>query len=678
MPDMSAFVVGLAHKIRPSSRGPIGDVAWAARAALTAVLLSAFRALFRILRRQISAADFVFRTVVVGPILATVPAYATLVALMIVRWVQARRGRTFTDWLQRSVLRAFQLWAVLEVMHYLQYRIQIRILNRRRHLPPKTRKVVGRRTALLQHCFDSLDVVFREWPNPYLENPDNKSALRRTDAKRKGTGMAVYRSCCNLSTNPQLPSAENLLRMWSNEDHLDVSLDSDETERVMKLKRVEISGWFSGANMDEIGRGNIREFICEYLFNRSTEGEVAEEDRGEMEKMVEIMVQWLGLPAMPDIRNPNVRCKRLSRDSISSIHRPLWMYVLTGWTVPALTAIVCNRLGFTKFTSGVIQYWHRPSQRRNTGCGSGGSIPAVFCHGLGIGVLPYIEFLAELGLSGTELFLLDMPFISLQQRSEVPSCRETVACIVDMLTAWDHSEAHFIGHSFGTVIVSWMLKNSQAVSSASLLDPVCFLLFKHDIMTNAIYKDHDDILQIVLTYFVFRDLHVAHLLFRNFFWEQCELWPETVRRPMFVMLSGRDAIVPAHSVRRLLHAEQWRRRDTLAARGLGSRHASTLVRQLGGERMGVGIWHGEADKCGGATSTTTAPIPGVRKVASSGGIELSGVSSKVESEMQVASAKLTELWYPDLAHCEFVTVPKIRAEVVGAIHGMFKEAAGSQ
>ncbi|CAK0802182.1 unnamed protein product [Prorocentrum cordatum] len=116
----------------------------------------------------------------------------------------------------------------------------------------------------------------------------------------------------------------------------------------------------------------------------------------------------------------------------------------------------------------------------------GGRAPIVFCHGLGIGVLAYVDFVLELGSSGSEMFLLDMKHISLRQNVDIPSSRETVACVVDMLAAWGHSEAHFVGHSFGTVVVSWILRNSRVALSVSLLDPICFLLFKHDIVTNAL------------------------------------------------------------------------------------------------------------------------------------------------------------------------------------------------
>lgn len=44
------------------------------------------------------------------------------------------------------------------------------------------------------------------------------------------------------------------------------------------------------------------------------------------------------------------------------------------------------------------------------------------------------------------------------------------------------SGAHFIGHSFGTIVLAWLVnKRPDLVKHATFLDPVCFLLMKPDI-----------------------------------------------------------------------------------------------------------------------------------------------------------------------------------------------------
>jgi len=627
---------------------------------------------------------FLFRALVQGPISATSPAAAALTVLNIGRWIKARGSRSLSKWIKTSTWMVIRAWVVLEVLHYIRFWFSRRELNRRRHKQAQTRQVGGRRTAALQHALQSLEIVAQS------HDPSSSSAavtlakprgLAMTSSKLKGGGvtscsMLELKSCRSrllsssskkdlqspLPSFANLQSAESLLRMW---DHDGGSTLEDGQTRLLELKRADISGWFCGADVKSLRRGNLEEWIAEYFFQGSTVQDVIIEDRPEFNAMVQTAAAWIGLPDMPYGRNPAVRCMLMTQDPLTAVHRPLWIYGLTGWAVPALTKMYLHQLGFIKYTAGVLQYWHRP-RGENAGSPRAGctppaeqaagpgrrttSLPIVFCHGLGIGVLPYVTFVCELGSSGSEIFLLDLPHISLRQSSDVPSARETVACATDMLAGWGHHEAHFVGHSFGTIIVSWMLKYSQAVASASLLDPVCFLLVKHDLLSNSLYREHVDPLQIALTFFVFRELYIANTLARNFFWQQNELWPETVQRPMLVLLSGNDAIVSAHSVRRLLLAERSRRQDTLRNDEL-QRNGATVVRQKP-VADGVGFEGGRGlGRMGRNTSS----------------VELSHIQATHASELQVAKQPLEVLWYPDLVHCEFVACPKTRAQSAEAL-----------
>ncbi|CAE8652555.1 unnamed protein product, partial [Polarella glacialis] len=92
-----------------------------------------------------------------------------------------------------------------------------------------------------------------------------------------------------------------------------------------------------------------------------------------------------------------------------------------------------------------------------------------------------------------------------------------------MLAAWGHASAHFIGHSFGTVVITWVLRKSEMATSVVLLDPVCFLLMKHDVLSNVVYSSSVEPLQDFRTalfqFFVFRELYIANTITRNFFWQ---------------------------------------------------------------------------------------------------------------------------------------------------------------
>merc|ERR1719240_1653518 len=130
-----------------------------------------------------------------------------------------------------------------------------------------------------------------------------------------------------------------------------------------------------------------------------------------------------------------------------------------------------------------------------------------------------------------------------------------VACLSDMLHRRGHSSGHFIGHSFGSVPVAWMVRRApDMVQVATFIDPVCFLLVKPDVCYNFIYRAPTTPARLIMEFFAARELYTAHSLSRNFFWFENHLWAEELTMPSLVVLSGMDTIVPAHSVRRYLAA----------------------------------------------------------------------------------------------------------------------------
>lgn len=68
-----------------------------------------------------------------------------------------------------------------------------------------------------------------------------------------------------------------------------------------------------------------------------------------------------------------------------------------------------------------------------------------------------------------------------------------------MLATWSFTAAHFVGHSFGSIVVAWMvLLQPACVSYATFIDPVCFLLAKYDVGMQQHSPTHRD---------VHRDIH---------------------------------------------------------------------------------------------------------------------------------------------------------------------------
>lgn len=326
---------------------------------------------------------------------------------------------------------------------------------------------------------------------------------------------------------------------------------------LLALKHAEISGWFfdrrtgcrwPAANVAEIHRGNLAEWMA-WAFFHCTPDEVPAQRRHELMQLVDEGAKWAGVE-FPTGYNPHVQAMRLTMDPIPSEHRPLVYYIVTALAMPIVNNYNLENLGFRRHRSGTLWYWLRRGRGRSA------QPPIVFCHGVGVNLLPYVHFISELLRQmpkGKDIFLVSLPHISMRIKEDVPSSAEMVACLRDMLLSWDHTSAHFVGHSFGSIVVAWMCRNAQeTVAVATFLDPVCFLLIKPDVCYNFMYRQPETATQLLMHYFVARELYIAHSLSRNFFWYQNLLWPEELQVPCMVMLSGEDSIVPAHSVRRYL------------------------------------------------------------------------------------------------------------------------------
>eukprot|EP00913_Durusdinium_trenchii_P006896 g6487.t1 len=225
-----------------------------------------------------------------------------------------------------------------------------------------------------------------------------------------------------------------------------------------------------------------------WAFFHCTPAEVPAQRRQELEQLIDEGAQWAGVD-FPRGYNPHVQAMRLTMDPIPSEQRPLIYYIARVFDL--------WKTAF-KFVEASVQVMK----------GSKGNDKKYLAHH---------EFKLE------------------------SNC------------AWDHTFAHFVGHSFGSIVVAWMCRNAkETVSVATFLDPVCFLLIKPDVCYNFMYREPQTATQLLMHYFVARELYIAHSLSRNFFWYQNLLWPEELQVPCMVMLSGEDSIVPAHSVRRFL------------------------------------------------------------------------------------------------------------------------------
>jgi len=450
--------------------------------------------------------------------------------------------------------------------------------------------------TLARRCFKVTNDIFRGLQKQNMLETQFVTGKKITRA----VSMTGLDETAALRESPEAPGVEGLLRLWySDRSKRDVEATRKEFEQLvgldqlgspgegqrspqsiedaqfMAFKRAEVSGWFLGAATNTLKRGNLEQWVAWAFWNATPEDIVLDDDeqgteQAMLKRMVDEAQEEFKLDLAPGL-NHDAKCIRLTLDPIQTSYRPLAFYAVTHVSVKAATAVLMWSLGFQKYSAGSLDYWHRKANKEASAAHPKKE-PVVFCHGLGVGVLPYIGFLSKIISANVtdEIFCVELPHISMRIKREVPSAAELVVNITGMLEAWHIKAAHFIGHSFGSVVMAWVTQKAKhLIVRATFLDPVVFLLCKSDVAYNFVYRKPTTPAEHLMQYFVSRELYIAHSLGRNFIWHECILWPEDVGYPQgtFVLLSGLDSIVPAHSVKRYL---EYTKAQTSAARG-GSR-----------------------------------------------------------------------------------------------------------
>jgi len=93
----------------------------------------------------------------------------------------------------------------------------------------------------------------------------------------------------------------------------------------------------------------------------------------------------------------------------------------------------------------------------NGGGGGGGSgVPVVFLHGVGFGVLPYLHFVRDLmkACPSSPFIVLEIPHVALRMCKEAASLEEVAEAAVGAVRSLGVQKACFVGHSYGTFVVS--------------------------------------------------------------------------------------------------------------------------------------------------------------------------------------------------------------------------------
>lgn len=251
---------------------------------------------------------------------------------------------------------------------------------------------------------------------------------------------------------------------------------------------------------------------------------------------------------------------RHSLDPIKYKHRPFIVYLATHCFVNDIVgALIMRSLGFRKYHTRHLSYWHRPGsyslrQRKMDDSNSNRTphtsptaqqqVPIVFVHGIGLGLTLYAEFIRYF-TTRTDIFLLELPHASLKVWEFVPTSSQTVDSILEMLNTHGFEKAVFAAHSLGSVYVSWMCRYaSHAVAASVFIEPICFMLFLRTLTFNFLYQEYGGFVGFLIR----SEFFLNHALRRHFWWQSKILWAEDIHHPCHIFLCHQDEVVPTQEV----------------------------------------------------------------------------------------------------------------------------------
>ena len=153
---------------------------------------------------------------------------------------------------------------------------------------------------------------------------------------------------------------------------------------------------------------------------------------------------------------------------------------------------------------------------------------------------------------------------------DLPRPQELARNVLDMLEINGDGAAVWVGHSFGSAAMAYVLKHAPvAVAACVFVEPVTFLLNLPDVSGGFLFRrDADPVLDLLQ-----KDPAISFSLRKRFWWQESILFAEDVGTvPCDVFLAEEDKIVPSAAVDAYLRKRGGPLVDvrTFEARGHGS------------------------------------------------------------------------------------------------------------
>ncbi|KAI8893906.1 hypothetical protein BC833DRAFT_606866 [Globomyces pollinis-pini] len=322
-----------------------------------------------------------------------------------------------------------------------------------------------------------------------------------------------------------------------------------------------ITGWFLGATLDQITLEDVQELMTAFFYNTLIH-DLNAKQRHNVNKTVSIIQSKLPI----QLKHRRLNQKPLPRigltlDNPNIIYRPLIFYVGVGFTYLVGRMYLLIR-GFKRSTGKSIRLYSR------TGTSTEPNL--VFFHGLGIGIAAYITLVEGLvsKYPNRNILLFEMPYVSMRLNDEFLLPKQFADQVSKELRSRGFTKNILIGHSFGTACVRWMdLFHSDIIHARIFIDPMCFQLFTHHMVYNALYRPASKFHEVIVKDVAMGEAGIATFFHRHFVWFQNTYFTHDLPENCILYLSEDDVIVEVDVLTKYLKKTPCKSRRVVTVKG---------------------------------------------------------------------------------------------------------------
>lgn len=315
--------------------------------------------------------------------------------------------------------------------------------------------------------------------------------------------------------------------------------------------------YYSEVPFENISRAKMLKWVAYHLyFKQYDKLEELEHDHVDtildtLEKKIEFKFQ--------DVECDDVYFLEFGKTDLETSYKPLVLYSSLN-LIKHMVYMYLRYHGYSKYfmeRSGMVYFYYKkyPHMQRKT---------TIFIHGLGFGITPYLSFLFRL-MEETDIIIPILPnisnmefhstFFGLNDDKMFPNYRLLRRDFESMLTTHSINEVNIIGHSFGTIIASILLKNkwiNKKIDKKILIDPVCFIdgCYKTFRYVNEPDVGDGTLSTITFNKVIYNDIYVRYALQRFLYGPEYWLsnYEDLNGSDTLVILSNKDKIVASDSI----------------------------------------------------------------------------------------------------------------------------------